>query len=143
MAAKTTAKKLGHREVPKFNRAEFEHRIERARKAMTEHKLDGVMVTSEANLEYLSGFMTQFAWNSPSRPWYFVVPREGDAVAVIPETGDVNWLTSSWCKNIRTWPSPRPERRLPPGPIALASGRLPASLSSASCRRRREPGTRR
>lgn len=109
MAAKTTAKKLGHREVPKFNRAEFEHRIERARNVMTEHQLDGLMVTSEANLEYLSGFMTQFAWNSPSRPWYFVVPRVGDAVAVIPETGDVNWLTSSWCDNLRTWPSPRPE----------------------------------
>jgi Xaa-Pro dipeptidase len=109
MAAKTTAKKLGHREVPKFNKAEFERRIERARQAMTEHKLDGVMVTSEANLEYLSGFMTQFAWNTPARPWHFIVPREGDAVGVIPETGDVNWLTSSWCKNIRTWPSPRPE----------------------------------
>ncbi len=109
MAAKTTAKKLGHREVPKFNRAEFENRIERARQLMTEHRLDGLMVTSEPNLEYLSGFMTQFAWNSPTRPWYFVVPREGDAVAVIPETGDVNWLTTSWCHNLRTWPSPTPE----------------------------------
>jgi Xaa-Pro aminopeptidase len=76
---------------------------------MTEQKLDGLMVTSEANMEYLSGFTTQFAWNSPTRPWYFVLPRVEQAVAVIPEIGDLNWLRTSWCENIVTWPSPTPE----------------------------------
>ena len=64
-----------HREVPGFGAAEFAARVERARALMTEEKLDGIMVTSEPNLEYLSGFMTQFAWASPTRPWYFVLPR--------------------------------------------------------------------
>jgi len=31
---------------------------------MTAYELDGIMVTSEPNLEYLSEFVTQFAWAS-------------------------------------------------------------------------------
>ena len=100
---------LKHREAPEFTRAEFEQRVERARKLMTEQRLDGLLVTSEANLEYLSGFTTQFARNSPSRPWYFVLPREGKAAAVIPEMGEENWRRTSWCQDLATWPSPTPE----------------------------------
>src|SRR5271166_1858220 len=83
---------LSHREVAPFGEAEFAARVERARALMTETELDGILVTSEPNLEYLSGFVTQFAWASPTRPWYFVLPREGDAVAIIPEIGLTNWL---------------------------------------------------
>lgn len=95
-------------EMPPFARGEFEDRIERARSAMTSHGLDAIVVTSEANIEYLSGFETQFAWTTPSRPWYFVVPRKGSPVAIIPEIGETNWLSTSWCQDIVTWPSPRP-----------------------------------
>jgi Xaa-Pro aminopeptidase len=101
--------RIQRREIPRFNRKEFEHRVERARKLMTREKLDGIMVTSEANLEYLSGFTTQFAWNTPSRPWYFVLPRTGKATGVIPEIGISNWQATSWVEDIFTWPSPRPE----------------------------------
>ncbi len=76
---------------------------------MTESELDGLLVTAEANVEYLSGFVTQFAWNTPSRPWYVLLPRDGDAVAVIPEIGESNWRATSWVEDVRTWPSPRPE----------------------------------
>ncbi|GEO19062.1 M24 family metallopeptidase [Microvirga aerophila] len=96
-------------EVPSFTQQEFERRVERARELMTLHRLDGLVLTSEANIEYLAGFVTQFAWTTPSRPWYFVVPRIGDAAAVIPEIGITNWLETSWCRNIQTWPSPRPD----------------------------------
>ena len=79
------------RRVPgPFSRQEFEQRVERVRRLMTKAKLDGLLITSEANLEYLSGFTTQFAWNSPTRPWYFVLPRVGEAQAVIPEIGLTN-----------------------------------------------------
>jgi Xaa-Pro aminopeptidase len=43
------------------------------------------------------------------RPWYFVLPREGEAVAIIPEIGLSNWLETSWCRTVETWPSPTPE----------------------------------
>lgn len=102
-------KKARRREVAKFSRKEFEQRIKRARKIMTREKLDGLLVTSEANVEYLSGFKTQFAWNTPTRPWYFVLSRTGKAVGVIPEIGITNWRETSWVEDIQTWPSPRPE----------------------------------
>lgn len=95
--------------MPAFSRAEFEHRVERARTLMTRHKIDGMLVCSEVNLEYLAGFRTQFAWNTPTRPWYFVLPRVGEATAVIPDHGASSWLVSSWCRTLLTWPSPRPE----------------------------------
>ena len=93
----------------KFTRREFEHRVERACKLMTREKLDGLLVTSETNVEYLSGFTTQFAWNTPARPWYFLLHRNGRGVAVIPEIGISNWRGTSWVEEILTWPSPRPE----------------------------------
>ncbi|MGH8429237.1 MAG: M24 family metallopeptidase, partial [Solimonas sp.] len=96
------------RDLPPFDRAEFESRIERARAKMTEAKLDGMLITSEHNVEYLSGFTTQFAWNTPTRPWYFVLPRDGKAVGVIPEIGITNWQATSWVPDILSWPSPRP-----------------------------------
>lgn len=96
-------------EVAPFSMHEFEQRVKRTRIAMTRHQLDAIVVTSEANIEYLSGFETQFAWNTPSRPWYFLVPRTSAPVAIIPEIGATNWLSTSWCRDIVTWPSPRPE----------------------------------
>ena len=92
-----------------FTRREFEQRVERACRLMTRDKLDGVLVTSETNVEYLSGFTTQFAWNTPARPWYFLLARNGHGMAVIPEIGLGNWQSTSWVDDIRTWPSPRPE----------------------------------
>src|SRR5258708_30476958 len=98
-----------HREVPGFTAAEFAQRAERARALMAQERLDGMLVTSEPNLEYLSGFVTQFAWSSPTRPWYFVLPREGEAVGIIPQIGQSNRLQNSWCRPPLTCPSPGPE----------------------------------
>ena len=42
-------------EPGKFTRREFERRAERACKVMTREKLDGLLVTSESNVEYLYG----------------------------------------------------------------------------------------
>lgn len=98
-----------HPEPGNFTRREFERRVERACALMTREKLDGVLVTSETNVEYLSGFTTQFAWNTPARPWYFLLRRNGRGLAIIPEIGLSNWTSTSWVDEILTWPSPRPE----------------------------------
>lgn len=97
------------KEPGRFTRREFEARVERACRLMTRDRLDGLLVTSETNVEYLSGFTTQFAWNTPARPWYFLLHRNGRGVAVIPEIGVGNWRDTSWVEEIHTWPSPRPE----------------------------------
>jgi Xaa-Pro dipeptidase len=96
-------------ELPEFPAEEFEGRVERAQRLMGNHHLDALLITSEANMEYLAGFVTEFAWNTPTRPWYFLLSRSGVAVGIIPELGVSNWRATSWVKSLRTWPSPRPE----------------------------------
>ena len=113
----------------KFTPREFELRVERACKLMTREKLDGILVTSETNVEYLSGFTTQFAWNTPSRPWYFLLSRNGRGAAIIPEIGLSNWQTTSWVEDVMTWPSPRP-RNEGLDLVAGAVGRLRARFGA-------------
>ena len=92
-----------------FPKSEYEDRVERARALMRVEELDALMVSSESNFKYLTGFTTQNAWNIPARPWFFVLPLEGEPIAVIPEGGREHYEASSWTPNTRTWMSPQPE----------------------------------
>ena len=74
---------------------------------MAGDELDALVVTTAPNVRYFTGFNTQF-WESPTRPWFIVVPREGSAIAVIPEIGAPG-MAETWVENIRTWPAPRPD----------------------------------
>ncbi len=91
-----------------FPLAEYHQRVERVRESMTEARLDGLLITSEFNHRYLTGFTTQF-WRSPTRPWYFVLPRVGEPVVIVPNQGIENTVRTSWVDNIQTFPSPNPE----------------------------------
>lgn len=91
-----------------FSTAEYELRIERVRALMTEEKLDAIVITSEFNHRYLTGFTTQF-WRSPTRPWYFVLPRRGEPAVVIPSQGVENTIRTSWVETVLTFPSPNPD----------------------------------
>jgi len=90
-----------------FERAEFESRTFRAQKMMHERRLDAIFLTTEPNVRYFSGFLTQF-WESPTRPWFLIVPAEGKPIAVIPEIG-ASGMAGTWIDDIRTWASPNPE----------------------------------
>jgi len=58
-----------------FEDSEFERRTERAQRLMREHRLDALLLTSQPNFRYFSGFDSQF-WESPTRPWFLIVlPR--------------------------------------------------------------------
>lgn len=74
---------------------------------MHKHKFDALVVSAPPNVRYFTGFDSQF-WESPTRPWFVVVPLEGDPVAVIPEIGAPE-MALTWMKDIRTWPAPVPE----------------------------------
>ena len=94
--------------VPKkgFTPEEFEARLLRAQKIMHKWKLDAIFLTTPPNIRYFSGFDTQF-WESPTRPWFLVIPLEGKPIAVIPEIGK-NGMALTWVDDIRTWHSPNP-----------------------------------
>lgn len=90
-----------------FAPAEFEQRTARAQKIMVAYKFDALLLTAAANIRYFTGFDSQF-WESPTRPWFLVVPLTGKPVAIIPEIGAPE-MAQTWIENIRTWPAPRPE----------------------------------
>ena len=89
-----------------FTPAEFEQRCLRAQKLMHEHRLDALLITAPPNFRYFTGFDSQF-WESPTRPWFVVVPLEGEPIAVIPEIGAPE-MALTWVRDIRSWPAPRP-----------------------------------
>jgi len=57
-------------------------------------------------VRYFTGFLTQF-WQSPTRPWFLLVPREGKPIAVVPGIG-APLMERTWIDDVRTWESPRP-----------------------------------
>jgi len=89
-----------------FPVSEFEERTARAQRLMSEAHLDALLLTTEPEFRYFSGFLTQF-WESPTRPWFLIVPAEGKPVAVVPEIGAAG-LRDTWIDELRTWPAPRP-----------------------------------
>jgi len=90
-----------------FETAEFESRLESAQRLMAEQGLAAVLLTTEAEIRYFSGFQTLF-WQSPTRPWFLLLPEAGLPVAVIPEIGAA-LMRATWVKDIRTWSAPCPE----------------------------------
>lgn len=90
-----------------FPAAEFEARTARAQALMAAADISALLLTTEPELRYFSGFLTPF-WQSPTRPWFMVVPAAGKPVAVIPEIGR-DCMAATWIDDIRTWSSPVPK----------------------------------
>ncbi len=89
-----------------FNPEEFQRRLQRAQEIMQAHKFDALLFTTPHNIRWATGFSSQF-WESPTRPWFLIVPAHGAPVAVIPEIGGPP-MARTWVDDIRTWPSPQP-----------------------------------
>ena len=116
-----------------FPPEEFAARTSRAQTRMAAVGADAMLLTTEPEVRYFSGFHTPF-WRSPSRPWFLIVPKAGKPTAVIPEIG-VARMRETFSGDIRAWPSPRPDdegvselcaalRAVagPRGTVALATG---------------------
>jgi len=87
-----------------FNDAEFAARCTHAQAAMARADVGALLLTSEAEIRYFTGFMTQF-WQSPTRPWFVVIPSSGKPVAVIPSIG-APLMRQCYTENIISWASP-------------------------------------
>ncbi len=86
---------------------EYRGRLARAQARMGEEGLGALLLTTEPELRYFTGFLTRF-WESPSRPWFLILPVGGDPVAVIPSIGAA-LMGATWIGDIRTWAAPDPE----------------------------------
>jgi len=69
-----------------FPRAEYEARLVRAQDAMAAAGIDALFLNTEAELNWFTGFRTAF-WQSPTRRWYLIVPRDGLPIALVPTIG--------------------------------------------------------
>lgn len=90
-----------------FPVAEFEHRLARAHEAMAASGFDALLLTTAPEVQYFSGFRTLF-WQSPTRPWFLVVPRDRAPIAIVPQIGAA-LMARTWVEDIRTWSAPAPD----------------------------------
>lgn len=74
---------------------------------MSAARIDALFLTTEPEVRYFSGFHSQF-WESPTRPWFLVVPGAGRPIALIPEIG-LAGMRRTWIEDIRSWSSPNPD----------------------------------
>lgn len=87
-----------------FPVAEFQARTQRAQALMRDAELAAIVLTTEPEVRYYTGFLTRF-WESPTRPWFVIVPVQGDPIAVIPAIG-AHLMSQTWIRDIRTWHAP-------------------------------------
>lgn len=98
---------MEHKAQRGFSNQEFENRTRRCQAMMADQGLEALWVCTEPEVRYFTGFHTPF-WQSPTRPWFVVVPSSGKPIAVIPSIG-ASSMSSTWVDDIRTWPAPQPE----------------------------------
>lgn len=90
-----------------FETAEYEARLARVQAGMAAQDLEGILLLSEPDVRYFSGFHTLF-WQSPTRPWFLFLPASGKPIAVIPEIGAA-LMRQTWVDDIRSWSAPAPQ----------------------------------
>ena len=87
-----------------FTDPEFAGRVAKIQAAMALHDVGALLLTSEAEIRYVTGFMTQF-WQSLTRPWFVVVPAESKPIAIIPSIG-ASLMRTCYIGDLRCWSSP-------------------------------------
>lgn len=89
-----------------FESAEFEGRVNRVQALMKEQGIDALLLMTEAEVRYFSGFQTLF-WQSPTRPWFLIVPSSGKPTAVVPKIGAAV-IARGYVDRVLHWSSPHP-----------------------------------
>ncbi len=90
-----------------FAQSEYEDRVARAQAMMRDAQMDAMLFMTEREFTYFAGFQSNF-WQSPTRPWFLILPADGDLIAVVPSIGE-NALSLSWVKTLHIWASPNPQ----------------------------------
>ena len=90
-----------------FPASEYEARIAAVQRLMAAADLPVVLLASEAEIRYFTGFRTLF-WQSPTRPWFVILRRDQQPLAIIPEIGAA-LMQRSGIAEVRTWAAPAPD----------------------------------
>jgi len=90
-----------------FDISEYENRLDNIQRLMRSQKMDAILLTTQVDIEYYTGFKTQF-FQSPTRPWYVLIPSNNKPKAIIPTIGE-SGMSQTWLDDIQTWTSPNPK----------------------------------
>jgi len=90
-----------------FPTKEYQKRVLKLQKKMQTNNMDAILITSPHNFRYFTGLDSYF-WESPTRPWFLLIPQSDDPIAVVPSIGETT-LNKTWITQIYTWPSPQPQ----------------------------------
>lgn len=88
--------------LPSIPESEYGRRLERLRAGMRERELDAVLLGTGPNLGYFSGYPSPS--KGGSRPYFLVLPYEGDPVFIAQNGRRVEAARFSCMKDIRFYP---------------------------------------
>lgn len=94
--------------VTEMTHDEYKARTRRVQAALAEQGCGALLVTSEDNVQYLTGFKSP-VWNNLTRPRYLIVPANGEPFLISSANYVVIIEVTTWITDIRTWVSPNPE----------------------------------
>jgi Xaa-Pro dipeptidase len=94
-------------DLPPFTEAEYRARLDRARALMDAEGVGTMLLTTEPNFRWFSGYTSQ-SWVSPTRPLFLLISLDRDPVVIIPDGSLVAMAQTSWVRDLRTWPAPCP-----------------------------------
>ena len=86
---------------------EYKARTRKVQAALAEQGCAALLVTSEDNVQYLTGFKSP-VWNNLTRPRYLIVPANGEPFLISSANYVVIIEETTWITDIRTWISPNP-----------------------------------
>jgi len=102
-------------------REEFDRRIARLREEMDRAGVDALLLTSETNIRYGTGFY-EVGWIIPAYFYAAVIPRREDlAPAIFVPEGDQIQAQASWIETVVRWDFP----------VGFYTGRVGDSLVDA------------
>jgi len=93
--------------VTAFTHDEYKARTRKVQAALVEQGCDALLLTSEDNIIYLTGFRSP-VWNNLTRPRYLIVPAEREPFLISSANYVVIVEETTWITDIRTWVSPNP-----------------------------------
>lgn len=100
-----------------FPASEYEERVGRARALMEASGIDALVATAPNNITYISGYRTNL-FDSNFRPYFAILPREGDPTLLLPSLESGVGEEMSWIDDQRAW-GPNPGDIAPDGMSAI------------------------
>ena len=86
-----------------FAVAEYRQRYERLQTALGKLDTGALLVTSEANFNYFTGYIAAHPWVSFSRNLIAILPRESPPLLIVPASLEGQAREQTWIEEIRTF----------------------------------------